>query len=71
MGTEYWFIRIVFGIKKIRMNYITPQLVSKSRDEVVGWGDLNAENSTIEFNVHRRMFLKSDKVCVASHRYRR
>ena len=55
------FIRIVFGIKnKNELHH--SQLVSKSRDEVVGWGDLNAENSTIEFNVHRRMFLKSDKV---------
>ena len=33
-----------------------------SRNEAVGWGTLSAGTFTIEFNVHRKMFLKSDKV---------
>ena len=55
------YIRIVFDVKnKNRIHQSFLKCVS--RNEAVGWGTLSAGTFTIEFNVHRKMFLKSDKV---------
>ena len=55
------YIRIIFDVKnKNRIHQSFLKCVS--RNETVGWGTLSAGTFTIEFNVHRKMFLKSDKV---------